>query len=145
MSENQVRPSGLFPLKLESVGMPGAPIVELSLTIYTPKQQVTGLAEVTQAINPPLDLKSHVNGNLIYETVMGPGSKIRIDLNGWPELVWPVHGGVGPVIPENFHATVILDPDFSKGTITYGYRTSLTGAWHEITQEINAVKLAKAA
>lgn len=145
MTEKQVRPAGLFPLKLQSSGAPGAPVVELLLTIYTPKQQVTGLSEVTQATNPPLDLKSHVNGNLIYETVIGPGSKIRIDLTGWPELVWPVHGGVGPVIPENFHATLLLDPDFSEGTIKYGYRTSLSGAWHEITQPIKVVKLAKAA
>lgn len=130
---------GLFPLNLQSVGAPGAPVVKLSLLVYTPRQEVTGHAEVTQAINPPLDLKSHVHGNLIHETVMGPGSKILIKLLGWPEIVWPPKGGVGPVIPENFSAQVLLEPDYNSGTITFEYRTELSGKWNRVVEKIKRV------
>ncbi|QCI97349.1 DUF1842 domain-containing protein [Agrobacterium larrymoorei] len=142
---SEVRPSGLFYLHLQTSGAPGAPVLDLRLTVYTPKKQITGLAEVTQATNPPLDVKSHVTGDYTYETVIGQGSKIRIDLQGWPELVWPVKGGIGPVVPENFYATLVLDTDYSEGEIHYGYRTGLTGAWHEVTQSVKAAALAKAA
>ncbi|MBP2548917.1 hypothetical protein J2858_001833 [Neorhizobium galegae] len=137
MAIESVQKVGLFYLPLRSEGAPGAPINTLNLTVYTPKSLVTGHSEVTQAVNPPLSVSSHVSGPLIYETVMGPGSKIRIDLKGWPEIVWPPEAGIGPVIPENYSAILLLEPDFSGGEIIYQYRTGLTGEWHQVRQPIS--------
>jgi hypothetical protein len=132
--------SGLFLLKLKSVvpaGILGAPNNDLVLSVYTPKRTVTGHSLVlNSSLYPPLIVNSHVTGNLIYATVMGPGSKIRIDLDGWPEVNWPVGAGVGPVIPENYTAQILLEPDYSKGIIIYNYRTDFTGVWHTIQQDI---------
>lgn len=139
MADTQAHQDGLFLLQLQSSGAPGAPIVKLSLTVYTPGQKVTGFAEVTQATNPPLDVRSHVTGNLIYETVSGPGSKIRIDLDGWPEIHWPKDGGVGPVIPENFKAIIVLEPDYSAGTIEFQYRNDWSGKWTKVREPIKKV------
>ncbi|MCJ8508730.1 DUF1842 domain-containing protein [Rhizobium lemnae] len=137
MTEIHPIEAGLFQLKLQSTGAPGAPTVALTLGVYTPTGKVTGFAEVKQATNPPLDVRSHVLGDLIYETVIGPGSKVRIDLTGYPEIVWPKDGGVGPAIPLNFKAIILLEPDFSKGTIEYQYRKDLTGKWHVVREPIH--------
>ncbi|MBT9372535.1 DUF1842 domain-containing protein [Rhizobium sp. CSW-27] len=136
MAIEGVQKTGLFFLPLRTEGALGAPVNTLSLTVYTPKSIVTGHSEVTQAVNPPLNVSSHVTGTLIYETVMGPGSKVRIDLTGWPEINWPAGAGVGPVIPENYSAIIVLEPDFSSGEIIYQYRTGLTGEWHQVRQKI---------
>ncbi|SIQ23075.1 protein of unknown function [Rhizobium sp. RU35A] len=136
MAIEGVQKMGLFLLPLRSEGAPGAPVNTLSLTVYTPKSIVTGHSEVTQAVNPPLGISSHVTGTLIYETVMGPGSKVRIDLTGWPEIFWPSNAGVGPVIPENYSSIILLEPDFSGGEIIFQYRTALTGEWHQVRQKV---------
>ncbi|WP_044564365.1 DUF1842 domain-containing protein [Azospirillum sp. B4] len=130
--------AGLFFLPLRSGGAPGAPTDALNLTIYTPKREVTGHSLVTQATNPPLHVASHVTGTLIYETVIGPGSKVRIDLNGWPEIHWPPQAGIGPVIPQNYKAILLLEPNFASGVIRYEYRTDLSGPWHVVEQPVHA-------
>jgi len=81
---------------------------------------------------------SHVAGNVIYETVMGPGSKIRIDLNGYPIIHWPPDAGVGPVYPKNFTAMVLLDQDWSKGEVHYQYLSNI-GVWVSEVQKIKEV------
>ncbi|MEE3623637.1 DUF1842 domain-containing protein [Nitrospirillum sp. BR 11752] len=130
--------AGLFHLTLHSGGAPGAPTDTLNLTVYTPKREVTGYSLVTQATNPPLHVASHVTGTLIYETVTGPGSKIRIDLNGWPEIHWPPQAGIGPVIPQNYKAILVLEPNYASGVIRYEYRTDLSGPWHVVEQPVHA-------
>ncbi|MBB6251958.1 DUF1842 domain-containing protein [Nitrospirillum iridis] len=129
--------AGLFRLELISGGAPGAPTDTLTLTVYTPNREVTGHSVVSQAVNPPLHVASHVTGTLIYETVIGPGSKVRIDLNGWPEIHWPKQAGIGPVIPQNYKATLLLEPNYASGIIRYEYRTDLTGPWHVVEQPVH--------
>jgi hypothetical protein len=138
---SQTRPAGLFLLQLQSStgGLLGAPQLNLTLTVYTPTEQVTGFAEVSQAVTPPSgQTKSHVNGVLIYETVMGSGSKVRIDVTGYPIIQWPQHAGIGPVIPTNFKATVLLNPQMTEGAVDYQWQTS-DGTWHHTHQPIAKV------
>lgn len=135
--ENQK--AGLFLLKLQSgSGMPGAPVLHLNLGVDAPHDKVTGIAEVTQALANPVVCTSHVHGVVIYETVMGPGSKIRIDLSGYPNIDWPKDAGVGPVIPKNFTAMVLLDTDWRSGEVRYQYQ-SVNGGWVSMTQPIHEV------
>ncbi|MTI44148.1 uncharacterized protein DUF1842 [Roseibium hamelinense] len=131
---------GLFLLKLQSVGMPGAPTNTLMLTVYAPTQTVTGHSSVHQAINPPLNVESHVSGNLIFATVMDKEkSRIRIDLAGWPEIRLPGGAGIGPVIPENYNAQILLKTDYSEGTIRFRFRDDFMSEWHSVSQEIKRV------
>ncbi|MGB8842720.1 MAG: DUF1842 domain-containing protein [Aliidongia sp.] len=138
---SQTRPVGLFQLKLQSStgGLLGAPELNLSLVVYTPKSEVTGYAEVSQAVTPPSGLtKSHVHGSMTYLTVMGPGSKVRFDLTGYPCIHWPPHAGIGPVIPVNFKAIAVLNTQLTEGTVDYEWQTS-DGEWHHIVQPIHKV------
>jgi len=74
--------AGLFLLQMQSeTAAIGAPILHLNLGIDTVHQKASGIAEVTQALASPVVCTSHVSGPVIYETVMGPGSKIRLDLD----------------------------------------------------------------
>ncbi|MEJ8474609.1 DUF1842 domain-containing protein [Roseibium algae] len=133
---------GLFLLRLktDTGSRLGAASNDLTLTVSTPNQTVSGHSSVTWAVSPPVDVQSHVTGVLIYETVMPPGeSKIRIDLSGWPEINWPINGGVGPVIPQNYKSIIILKPDYSEGFIVYQFRTDISGKWIEIREKIKRV------
>ncbi|MCK0068453.1 DUF1842 domain-containing protein [Kordiimonas laminariae] len=126
--EGQQR-AGLFRLPLIAEGgMPGAPTLHLFLGIDTVHDRASGFAEVTQALAQPVVCTADVAGPVIYETVMGPGSKIRIDLEGYPVIDWPKGGGVGPVIPKNFKATILLDTDWQKGEVSYQYQAR-NGEW----------------
>jgi hypothetical protein len=134
--------TGLFLLKLQSVSkLPGAPTLHLTLTVDTVNQKVSGYEEVTQALLHPVVSKGHVYGDLIYEYVWGPGSKVRIDLTGYPIIHWPAGGGVGPVILPNFRATLLLDTHYSKGEVHYEYLAA--DGWHSITQEIDNIEAAR--
>jgi hypothetical protein len=135
-------PAGLFLLKLQSeTHLEGAPLLGLTLTVYTPKKTVTGYAEVTQALAQPVVCQSHVHGDLTYETVMSPGkSAVRIDLSGHLAVNWPAIDGIGPVLPENFKATLVLSTDYTEGAVVYEYLTDLaTGTWNCIEQKIKKV------
>lgn len=132
--------AGLFLLRLQSeTAAIGAPILHLNLGIDTPHQRASGIAEVTQALEHPVVCVSHVSGPVIYETVMGPGSKIRLDLDGYPNIYWPPEAGIGPVIPKNFTAMVLLNSDWKSGEVRYQYRNE-AGGWVHITQKIFEVE-----
>ncbi|MDE1145943.1 MAG: DUF1842 domain-containing protein [Azospirillaceae bacterium] len=129
-------PAGLFHLLVHSTGPLGAPRNTLNLTVYTPKGEVTGHSQVTQAVSPPVRVDSHVTGTWNYEIVGGklPGT-VRIDLNGWPEIHWPPRAGIGPVIPQNYKSTLLLRAGSTSGVIRYEYRTDLVGAWHVVAEQ----------
>ncbi|MBQ4836602.1 DUF1842 domain-containing protein [Pseudoalteromonas luteoviolacea] len=129
----------------------GAPTLNLQLTLDTIHDSATGYAEVTKATATHVESVSHVSGNIIYETVMGPGSKVRIDLTGFPNIHWPQIPGQGPgiQIPPNFKATLVLEPDFSEGEVVYQYlqypdypQPSL-GEWVKVYQRIHEVHFAE--
>lgn len=83
----------------------------------------------------PILCISHVSGNVIYEAVMGPDAKIRLDLAGYPSVCWHAHNGTAPAFPRNFSATVLLDDDWGEGEVIYQYHTQ-PGAWMEERQMI---------
>lgn len=130
-------PAGLFPLDIVTEAPPGAPTNTLHLVVYTPKGEVTGHSQVTQATNPPVNVTSHVTGTWQYELTGGafPGT-VKIVLQGWPEIKWPARGGIGPVILENYRATLKLSPKHS--VISYDYRDA-AGEWVSVSDQ--AVKV----
>ncbi|TWB77708.1 uncharacterized protein DUF1842 [Nitrospirillum amazonense] len=126
-------PAGLFPLDVVTVTPPGAPTNTLHLVVYTPKGEVTGHSQVTQTTNPSVNVTSHVTGTWRYELTGGgfPGT-VSVVLQGWPEIKWPPRGGIGPVIPENYRATLHLSP---KGSvISYDYRDA-AGEWVSVGEQ----------
>ena len=87
---------------------PGAPLFMVHLMFNAPDKRVSGSGEITQAINPPLDIHSRLQGNYTYMTVMPRIVHILISLDGYPALV--------PVMLPNVHLQMVLNEDWKSGT-----------------------------
>lgn len=124
---------GFFPAKFQIGGdMPGAPTLSLNLGVDTPHESVSGIAELTQAVNPPLDIKSKIMGDFTYMCTM-QNCHILVVCTGYPNVKWPAHGGVGPVLMPNLHIRMVLTEDWKSGTANYSYLNA-DGAWIDVKQ-----------
>lgn len=135
--------AGLFRLKLQSgaPGIVGGVSDTLELLVDAVNGTVTGSSHVFQATNPPLDVVSHVRGDLIHATVQPPAkSHIVLNLEGWPVIHWPIHGGVGPVILPNYKAQISLSADYQSGIIIYQVYSARDGQWLKFEQPIHIVQ-----
>lgn len=95
----------------------GGPLLTLHLTVDSEHETIHGLAEITQATNPPLQIKSKLDGNFTYMTVMPNKTNILVVCQGWPIIHWPKDAGIRPVILENFDLRMILEKDWKGGGI----------------------------
>lgn len=126
-------PVGLF-LACYQVGgnMPGATAVNLHLAVNTPAQTVSGMGQITQATNPPLNETSQVDGSYSVMTVMPQNTHIQVRLTGYPPVNWPPQAGIGPVIPANLDMIMVLSKDWKSGDAQYQYRVGLASDWIKI-------------
>lgn len=123
---------GLFPITWNiGTGLLGAPSLNLACTVDTPHQVVQGIGHITQPVNPPVNVATAVSGTFTYMTVMPDETHILVVATGVPVVAWPPHGGVGPVLPPNFHLRMVLARDWSSGTAYYRYQNA-EGAWIEV-------------
>jgi hypothetical protein len=111
--------------------MPGAPLFNVNFGVNTVDKTVAGLGHITQATNPPLDIRTHLDGNYTYMTVMPRNVHILITATGYPPINWSPFGGVGPVIPPNVYLQMVLTEDWKSGTANYKYVDN-NGNWHNI-------------
>ncbi len=126
-------PTGLFNINYQVGGdKPGAPLFRLNLGVYTPAETLSGVGHITQAVSPPLDMGTSVQGNYTYMCVMPDNCHILITATGYPIIKWPKHGGVGPVIPPNCDLRMVVTDDWKTGTANYKYFDP-EGNWHEVT------------
>jgi hypothetical protein len=125
--------TGLFLACYEIGGdMPGAPLFKLNLGVYTPAETVSGIGHITQAISPPLDIGTKLEGKYTYMCVMPKSCHILITATGHPMIKWPQGAGIGPVIPPNVDLRMVVTEDWKSGTANYNYCDD-QGKWHEIT------------
>ncbi len=113
---------GLFPINYRTSGLPGAPTLALQLLVSTPDRKITGVATVTQAVNPPLVKKFHVAGVYSIMTVMPKITHYQIKLGG--VLFDPEGLDLKSLSAENnklFSALLVVGPDWEKGEATYTY------------------------
>lgn len=111
--------------------MAGAATVNLHLGFNAPTQAVSGLAQVTQAVNPPLNMASNVDGAYSVMTVMPNNTHIQVRLTGTPPVYFPPGTGIGPVIPSNLDMVMVLNKDWKTGDAQYQYRSGL-GDWVKV-------------
>lgn len=124
--------TGLFIVSYEVGGtMPGAPLFKINLSVYTPDETVSGMGQITQAVNPPLDIGTRLHGQYTYMCVMPQSCHILVTATGYPPIQWPQGGGIGPVIPANVDLRMVLTDDWKTGTANYKYLDA-SGTWHEI-------------
>ncbi|MEH1865826.1 MAG: DUF1842 domain-containing protein [Nostoc sp.] len=107
----------------------GAPLFKVNLTVHTPSETINGLGHITQAIHPPLDVVTKLDGNYTYMTVMPHNVHILVTATGYPIIQWPPHAGIGPVILPNVYLRMILSEDWQSGTANYKYIDN-NGNWH---------------
>ena len=82
---------GLFITSYEiTTDLVGAPALRVDLSIDVVKKAVvSGVAHISQATNPPLDLSAYrLSGNYYYMCVMPDICHIAMDVTGWamPEI-----------------------------------------------------------
>lgn len=111
-------------------GLAGAVSCHLALSVDTVHASVEGLAQIGQAVNPPIDVRSKVSGNYVTITYIG-GAKRLVTLTGYPVVAWPPHGGIGPVLLPNFHLQMVLDGDWKSGTATFSFQKD-DGSWDSV-------------
>ncbi len=133
MEIKKVKKVGLFWACYEIGGqMPGAPLFKVNLGVYTPEEKVSGMGQITQTTNPPLDIPTHLVGEYSYMCVMPQNCHIFVKLTGFSIMpVPPPDGGMANITMPNVQLKMFLDGDWQKGVATYKYRDD-KGNWHEI-------------
>jgi hypothetical protein len=111
--------------------LPGAPLLTIHLALAASTCTVTGLGQITQATNPPLNVTSRLDGDYTYMTVMPDASHILITVTGYPVLNLPPGSGIGPAIAPNLNLRMVLDSDWQRGTATFSYLAP-DGTWQRI-------------
>lgn len=87
-----------------------------------------GTGEITQAVNPPLDVKTKLRGTYTISPFLVHTTRpISFDLTGYPSIQFPKRGGIGPVILPNVKLNIWLSG--YGGKATYEYRTSSDQPW----------------
>lgn len=102
---------------------PGAPTFETHLAVDTPNRRVSGLGTITQAVNPPLDVRTRLDGDFTYMTVMPRNTHILVTLTGFPVAHLAPEGGIGPVALPNARLRMVLEEDWKSGVASYEYTT----------------------
>ena len=133
MEKKSETKKGLFLVSYDIGGdMPGAPLFKINFSVYTPGETVSGIGQITQATNPPLDIGTNLCGQYTYMCVMPDTCHILITATGYPIIKWPQGGGIGPVIPPNAELRMVVTEDWKSGYANYKYIDS-EGNWREIT------------
>ena len=124
----QTAPAGLFLARFEVGGeMPGAPLFTVQFAVYAPDQTLTGMGRITQAVNPPLDVPTKLQGDYTYMTVMPNLTHILVVANGEGPI-----GSTTPLSGPNAQLRMVLDGDWQAGVANYRY-VGADGTWHEVT------------
>ncbi len=90
--------------------MPGAPLLHVDAVVVTPAHSVGGVAELTQAINPPLDVHFQISGP--YIDVNDRNTTHFVLLSTPPS---PLVGAPYLLL------AMALDADWKTGTASYRY------------------------
>lgn len=133
MGNNVVTNVGLFIASFQIGGdKPGAPSFRINMCVYTPGETISGIGHITQAVNPPLDIPTNLQGQFTYMSVMPNNCHILVTATGTPIVKWPQGGGIGPVLPINVDLRMVLTEDWKTGKANYKYQDS-KGNWQEVT------------
>ena len=124
---------GLFPVSYRiGTNLPGAPTFIVHFLVNTPQQHVSGLGEITQTTNPPLDIQTHLTGTYVKMAIRMPPNPeffISVSAIGYAASV-PPNSTI--VMPPNVQLHMILTPDWQKGHASYRYVDN-KGQWHDVT------------
>jgi hypothetical protein len=98
-------------------GAPGAPALDLKTVVSAPTHHIQGAGDITQAVNPPVNVHTIVTGSF-----SNLGTAVAISLTGVP------HHGAGI---ENFQCHLHLANGWNHEGVA-SYRFFNNGTWHEV-------------
>lgn len=117
--------------------MPGGYVLSMQLVVDVVHKTASGIASVTQATNPPLDVRMPVQGPVIDMTVMPKTTYHRMNLES-PSGMLGRNLSVTTVVGENWQAgtaNVVLFTDTPQGTISFTTPIKVSQAVNQIAAE----------
>ncbi|HEX2572596.1 MAG TPA: DUF1842 domain-containing protein [Polyangia bacterium] len=133
MSTQIADKSGLFLAKYNiGTGMMGAPDFQVVLTVNTVDKEVNGMGRITQAVNPPVDVRTRIDGRYFEPIQVRDVPMIQVSLTGYPVLHAPSVGRIGIVLLPNVYLSMMLSADWKSGTASYRYHGA-DEQWHEVS------------
>ncbi|MGB7441393.1 MAG: RICIN domain-containing protein [Coleofasciculaceae cyanobacterium] len=121
--------------KITTPGVDGL-VLRVHLSVYPAQDTVHGFGQITQGINPPLNIATKLDGCYFPLLLTGIPEKISVSATGYPDIHWPPlhrssHGGIGSVLLPNFKLQMVLD-EWQKGVASYKYKDN-NDHWQTIT------------
>ncbi|MFA9372042.1 MAG: DUF1842 domain-containing protein [Labilibaculum antarcticum] len=103
--------------------------MQLNLTVNTVNKRITGMAHITQAVNPPVNIISEIQGDFNYMCTMQSCSILVVaeGVSPFQPLIHDV-----PQVYKNLTLRMVLDENWQKGVANYKY--CINNEWHEVTQ-----------
>jgi hypothetical protein len=121
---------GLFLVRWDiGSSLPGAPTFVLSGTVDTVRNVFNGSCRLSQAIHPPPDFASQVQGTVSYLTVMPDQTHILLVATGTTLETLPPPA-IGTLILTNFELRMILADDWKTGVAHVRYL--FNNQWHDL-------------
>lgn len=109
--------------------MPGAPTFVLSGTVDTVRNVFNGSCRMSQAILPPPDFSSNVQGTISYLTVMPDQTRILLVATGTTSYTLPPPA-IGTITSTNLQLRMILADDWKTGVAHVQYQ--LNNEWQDL-------------
>ena len=103
--------------------------MQLNITVNTVNKRVTGMAHITQAVNPPMNIISEIQGDFNYMCTMD-SCHILVVAEGVSPFQ-PIIRDV-PQIHNNLSLRIVMEENWQKGVANYRY--CINNVWHEVTQ-----------
>ena len=124
---NQAQKTGLFIANYQiGESIPGGIIFQVNLIINAVTKNVYGCGDITQATNPPLDVRTKLTGDYTYMTVMPNNTHILINATGYPDSNSTQNTA-------NVELHIVLESDWQSGVANYKYRTDQSSSYKEVT------------
>lgn len=120
--------TGLFPVSfMISDGLMGGVSFKVNLLVHTPTKTITGMGQVSQATNPPLNIPTQIAGEYSYMCVMPQNCKILVVAEGCiPNII--IHGAA----VTNTKLRMVLEDNWQEGFANFSYLQD--GEWQTLEQ-----------
>lgn len=111
-------------------GLPGGVNFDVTLLVASEDKSIVGKGHIFQAINPPLNVVSDLNGNFNYQCTMRD-CHIMVTLQGYQP-----YPGIAPLGADLHNVTlnILLNDDWKSGVAFYRYKNS-SGKWVEVANQ----------
>jgi hypothetical protein len=121
-----------FKAKFEiGTGALGAPDFYIDINVNTLSKTLTGIGRITQAVFPPVDVHTRLQGMYMPMVSMPPGPmRIIVTATGTSVIPW-LPDKLQPRGQSNVHLFMVLDGSWKSGSASYRYKGA-NGQWLEV-------------